>query len=218
MRTPDPSPTPAPTLEPTPTSGCDPLESTGDSPRERLRSCWTSLNWLADQAASDLECGERARDQLLAVHRGALDDLAENTLAFTHEGAGHGVVAIDSAACTLCAQCAQTCPTGAIAAAYDGERVTLSFVAASCTNCSQCVIACPEIARGAIRVSSTVDTGLLRSARFALNEGTVLVCESCGKPIAPSSMMERIGELLGDDFGDTMSYLSRRCLDCRGLT
>ncbi len=147
-----------------------------------------------------------------------LDDLAEETLEFTHEGASHGVVAINSEVCTLCAQCAQTCPTGAIEAGYDGSTVTLSFAAASCTNCSQCTIACPEILRDAISVSSTVDAGLLKSERFDINRGTVLVCESCGQPIAPSSMMDRIGELLGDGFDDTMSYLTRRCLDCRGLT
>lgn len=146
-----------------------------------------------------------------------LDGLAEETLRFTHEGASHGVVTIDPEACTLCAQCAQTCPTGAIEAGYDGSRVVLSFAAASCTNCLQCTIACPEISRNAITVSSTVDAALLGSGRFTLNQGTVLVCESCEKPIAPTPMMDRIGELLGEGFDDTMSYLTRRCLDCRGV-
>ncbi len=148
----------------------------------------------------------------------ALDDLAEETLAVTHEGASHGVVSVDPEACTLCAQCAQTCPTDAIAASYDGSVVALSFAAASCTNCRQCTIACPEISLDAITVSSTVDAGLLKSEPSTINQGAILVCEMCGKPIAPSSMMDRIGELLGDGFDDTMSYLSRRCLDCRGLT
>jgi ferredoxin len=148
----------------------------------------------------------------------ALDAQTEDTLKFTHEGASQGVVFIDPEACTLCAQCAQTCPTGAIEAGYDGSKVTLSFAAASCTNCNQCTIACPEISRNAISVSSTVHAGLLNSDRYTINQGTVLVCESCGKPIAPSPMMDRIGELLGDGFDDTMSYLTRRCLDCRGLT
>lgn len=148
----------------------------------------------------------------------SLDDLAEERLEFTHEGASQGIAAIDPQVCTLCAQCAQTCPTGAIAAVYNGSAVTLSFEARSCTNCEQCTIACPEIARDAITVSSTVDTGLLRSGRFPLNEGTVLICESCGKPIAPSPMMDRIGELLGDGFDDTMSYLTTRCLECRSRT
>jgi hypothetical protein len=45
---------------------------------------------------------------------------------------------------------------------------------------------------------STVDAGLLGSERYSINEGAVLVCELCGKPIAPTPMMDRIGELLGE--------------------
>jgi Fe-S-cluster-containing hydrogenase component 2 len=148
----------------------------------------------------------------------ALNSLSENRLSVSHPGSSLGVLTIDAKACTLCAQCAQTCPTNAIAAAYEGETVSLSFDAASCTNCNQCTIACPEIKRGAISVADRVDTRLLRAGRQTINEGVVLVCESCGKPIAPSSMMDRIGELLGDEFDDTMSYLTRKCMDCRGLT
>jgi hypothetical protein len=58
---------------------------------------------------------------------------------------------------------------------------------------------------------------MLRAGRRTINEGTVLLCESCGKPIAPASLMDRIGDLLGDEFDDTMAYLSRRCMDCRTL-
>jgi ferredoxin len=148
----------------------------------------------------------------------ALDSLGEDPLSITNSGSSLGVVVIDAEACTLCAQCAQTCPTNAIAVAYEGETVSLSFDAASCTNCNQCTIACPEIKRGAISVAGRVDAGLLRAGRQTINEGVVLVCESCGKPIAPSSMMDRIEQLLGDEFDDTMSYLTRRCMDCRGLT
>lgn len=147
-----------------------------------------------------------------------LDSLSGTRIRFTHAGSSLGVVSINAEACTLCGQCAQTCPTGAIAASYEGETVALSFAAASCTNCKQCTIACPEIKRGAISVVGQVDVESLTSGRHTINEGTVLLCESCGKPIAPSSMMQRIGDLLGDGFDDTMSYLTRRCMDCRGLT
>ncbi len=147
----------------------------------------------------------------------ALDALSAPMGVVVHEGSSLGVVSIDSDSCTLCAQCAQTCPTEAIVANYEGETVTLSFDAASCTNCRQCTIACPEIDRGAITVEGRVEPALLRSERSDINKGTVLVCGSCGKPIAPSSMMDRIGELLGDEFEDTMAYLIRRCIDCRTL-
>ena len=147
----------------------------------------------------------------------ALDSLMGGGFWLEHEGASHGAVSIDAAACTLCSQCAQTCPTNAISAGYDGSAVRLTFDASRCTYCRQCTIACPEIARGAIVAAGVVDPALLRSEPIVINEGTVLMCESCGKPVAPAPMMDRIGELLGEDFSDTMAYLSRRCLDCRGV-
>ncbi|MDY7079570.1 MAG: hypothetical protein SXV54_22020 [Chloroflexota bacterium] len=46
------------------------------TPRERLRNCWLRFDWLAQQAKeADYEQGERVRDELLANHRAALDDL-----------------------------------------------------------------------------------------------------------------------------------------------
>ncbi len=148
----------------------------------------------------------------------ALDSISQRGLDVTHIGSSLGVVTIDSESCTLCAQCAQTCPTTAIQAGFDLDTVTLSFDAAACTNCGQCTIACPEIERGAIRVTAKIDSDLLRAGRQTINKGIVLVCESCGKPVAPAPMMDRIGELLGEEFEDTMQFLSRRCMDCRGLT
>lgn len=147
----------------------------------------------------------------------ALDELGSEPLRLTHDGASQGVVTIDSAACTLCAQCAQMCPTDAIASSYDASNVVLTFDASRCTFCRQCTTACPEIARGAIGVSGTVDAAMLRSGRIVVNEGRVVMCESCGRPVAPATMMDRIGEMLGEGFEDTMSYLSSRCIDCRGL-
>ncbi len=190
------------------------LESAGlDADRVQTRPLGKPAS--APIAVLDLEAPfSRAGDVATII---GLNGLTEETLRFTHEGASQGIVTIDPDACTMCTQCAQTCPTGAIEASYDGSVVALSFAAASCTNCRQCTMACPEISRHAITVSSTVDTGLIESGRFTINQGTVLVCESCGKPIAPSSMMDRIGELLDVGFDDTMSYLTRRCLDCRGV-
>ena len=50
---------------------------TGTTPRERLRSCWYSFDWLEKQASdwSDYEKGEKALEQLKDDHRAALDDL-----------------------------------------------------------------------------------------------------------------------------------------------
>jgi len=56
-------------------AGCIPSGGEDDSPRGRLRSCWLRLDWLARQARGDYERGEQARDELVAEHRAALDDL-----------------------------------------------------------------------------------------------------------------------------------------------
>ena len=50
-----------------------------DSPRGRLRHCWLRLDWLAQKTreipSENYEQGEQARDELVAEHRAALDDL-----------------------------------------------------------------------------------------------------------------------------------------------
>jgi hypothetical protein len=48
------------------------------SPRDRLRSCWLQLDWLAQQTQEDYDRGERAREKLAADHRAALDDLVDS--------------------------------------------------------------------------------------------------------------------------------------------
>ena len=82
---PDPNSTPAPTPPSTPE--CVPFQATGESPRERLRRCWTSLDWLAGQAQNDFKCGERAQEQLVTAHRAVLDDLAGGGELRTEVGA-----------------------------------------------------------------------------------------------------------------------------------
>jgi ferredoxin len=146
----------------------------------------------------------------------ALASITELTIDVRHPAANTGVVEIDSSACTLCGQCAKTCPTHALLEVYEDDMVSISFDAKACVNCTQCVSACPEIARGAISVTGRVSVGLLSAGRQTLNAGTVATCEFCGNVIAPSTMMSRIGDLLGDEFEGTMAMLGSRCLDCRG--
>ncbi len=136
---------------------------------------------------------------------------------FVHASAPLGNVTIDVSTCTLCTQCAQTCPTGAIAFRHTNDEIALSFDPLLCTNCGQCVSACPEGERGAIDVVGGVFPRLLSGERRELNRGTVLSCERCGRPIAPGRMLDRVRALLGPEFEGTMAHLERRCLDCRGL-
>jgi hypothetical protein len=58
---------------------CIPFGGEDNSPRGRLRHCWLRLDWLAQKTREtppeNYEEGERARDELVAEHRAALDDL-----------------------------------------------------------------------------------------------------------------------------------------------
>ncbi|UCG40365.1 MAG: 4Fe-4S binding protein [Acidimicrobiia bacterium] len=139
------------------------------------------------------------------------------TRGLDHPLAPLGNVTIEASACTLCTQCAQTCPTGALAFRHTEGEVVLSFDPLLCTNCGQCVSACPEADQGAITLVGGVFPNLLSGGRQELNRGPVLSCERCGRPIAPGRMMDRVRELLGPEFEGTMAHLERRCLDCRGL-
>lgn len=147
----------------------------------------------------------------------AVADVAQRVFNIVHPASNIGVVEIDPSACTLCGQCAQTCPTHALVETYEGDAVSISFDPRSCVNCTQCVATCPEIARGAISVTGRIDVAMLGAGRHNLNEGTVATCEVCAKAIAPATMMDRIGDLLGEEFAATMAMLRNRCLDCRGL-
>lgn len=128
-----------------------------------------------------------------------------------------GIITIDPSACTLCTMCSQTCPTGALEHRYNEEDLSLSFETALCTACNQCTMRCPELPRGAIRLDPVLDSACLADGRRELHSAPTLRCESCDGPIAPTAMMDRISYLLGDDYTATMDYLSRRCLNCRGV-
>jgi NAD-dependent dihydropyrimidine dehydrogenase PreA subunit len=127
-----------------------------------------------------------------------------------------GIVSIDDTTCTLCGQCAKICPTNALRESYEDGVISISFDAKACVNCNQCTAECPEIERGAISILGLIDSHRLAAGRMTLNEGTVSSCEICGGAIAPTTMMNRIGDLLGEEFRDTMKMLETRCLDCRG--
>lgn len=85
--------------------------SPAETARDRLRSCWMSFGWLAEQAQdwSDHEKGERAREALISDHRAALDELvAAGELQAA--AANHAQVAFAAAAYhTWRANCGATC-------------------------------------------------------------------------------------------------------------
>jgi len=172
----------------------------GDAQNERAELADTNL----------FESGNAAELMLMLTVATGVEFAVES------ETAQFGIVSINEAACTLCGQCAKICPTNALRESYADEVISVSFDAKACVNCVQCVGECPEIERGAISVLGRIDTRHLTAGRVTLNEGTISSCEVCGNAIAPAKMMNRIGDLLGEEFKDTMKTLENRCLDCRG--
>ncbi len=134
-----------------------------------------------------------------------------------HERSPLGVVEIGEA-CTTCGMCAEACPTDALVYGSEVEGVFLTFDAMKCVACGICIPPCPERHRGAIRLVKTVDLGRLNQGRIALHRDATPTCERCGAPIAPQAMLERVGELLGEEYTSLIPVLNRYCSDCRVLT
>ncbi|MFQ5948308.1 MAG: 4Fe-4S binding protein, partial [Acidimicrobiia bacterium] len=127
-----------------------------------------------------------------------------------------GTIEIREEACTACTMCAQSCPTGALAQEHEEQSVVVTFDGVLCVGCGQCLRTCPEEERGAIVLSRKTDFAVLNRGRTLLLRDQTTRCTSCGSPIAPKRMMERIEELLGSEHAATLEVLNRYCLDCRG--
>jgi len=127
-----------------------------------------------------------------------------------------GTVTIEPSVCTTCQMCARVCPTDALMSSETDQRVEISFDPRSCTACGACVEICPEATRDAIVMSHGFDLADRAAGRRIIRKDRTSTCEVCGRPVAPTAMLERIETMLGDDAEATMAAISRRCLDCRG--
>jgi hypothetical protein len=54
---------------------CLPFKGSSDSPLDRLRDCWLSLEKLAQETQKDFERAEQMKQDLIGDHRAELDDL-----------------------------------------------------------------------------------------------------------------------------------------------
>ncbi|MFQ5968765.1 MAG: 4Fe-4S binding protein, partial [Acidimicrobiia bacterium] len=129
-------------------------------------------------------------------------------------GSPVGVIEIDEDLCTGCTACVESCPTGALFSEAADGMLKMTFDGSLCTACGQCAPPCPEA--GAIALRYRTDTAALAGGSRVLYLQPIATCEICGKPIASESMLDRLGELLGEDHAGTLRLISRRCLDCRG--
>lgn len=165
---------------------------------------------LAGTAARDRRSAADAILHLAQVYGGSGDvTLADAQSPF-------GVIDLDAGGCTACEACTSVCPTGALAADRGGDAVSITFDAALCSACGVCIPRCPEAERGVLRLERAVDLGRLRAGRTTLHRDQAPSCVGCGGPVAPSGMMARLAELLGDQYAALSPTIIRYCLDCRG--
>ncbi|HET9443954.1 MAG TPA: 4Fe-4S binding protein, partial [Acidimicrobiales bacterium] len=151
-----------------------------------------------------------------AVVLGALAAATATTEGVLETASGPvGVVDIDPAVCTGCGTCVASCPTGALRSFDADGRRSISFDANACVACGACASRCPEGERGAIAVRAAVDVGRLRAGRTVLSSSELVLCRSCGEPVAPAALLARIAALVDDE--RILASLTTRCQDCRGL-
>jgi ferredoxin len=144
---------------------------------------------------------------------GAVAGIAD--AVFTSETGAVGIVTINELICTACEQCAEVCPSHALAAHHHEETVEISFDPSLCVGCGMCVSTCPERERGAITLERNFDLEELNLGSRLVLTGSTSMCELCGDPIAPSAMLDRIHTMLGSEHARTLDLISRRCINCR---
>lgn len=127
-----------------------------------------------------------------------------------------GSVEIDTSSCTACEMCANVCPTDALSSVHDADGVRIDFEPRQCVACGQCITVCPEIDRGAIRLARGFDPDDWSRGRRQVRHEAVARCERCGKPVAPTAMLDRISTILGEDHPGTIELIGKRCIECRG--
>ncbi len=111
-----------------------------------------------------------------------------------------GLPRYHEADCVGCGACAQVCPPQAIIMTDDAaaRRRTLTINYASCIHCGQCEEKC--ITGKGVRLSNDYSLSVMSleaKELFETVEKELVLCESCGRPIAPCDQLLWIKERLG---------------------
>ncbi len=118
-----------------------------------------------------------------------------------------GEAIIDADRCTLCMACVGACPGRALQDGSNREVPEVFFIEGNCLQCGGCVMTCPEDAiRLAPRLLFDHDQ---RVRGRALNRDAPFACIVCGKPFAPTSVINRMQDKLKDHY----MFGSARALD-----
>jgi len=101
--------------------------------------------------------------------------------------------------CTGCAACELSCPTGTLESTDKGKLRIFTYSHYQCICCGACVTTCPEEAAelrheiGPGRFFPIVPKEEIRSVELK-------ACERCGAVFTPVPQIEKIGQLITDDF------------------
>jgi len=131
-------------------------------------------------------------------------------------GAPFGAVSIDSEKCTLCLACVSACPGRALQDGSNREIPEVFIIESQCIQCGACSLTCPEQAIDLM--PRLVFDRENRNRSYSLNRDTPFACISCGKPFAPSSVINKMQDSLKDHYMfNSPRALDRlkMCEDCR---
>ncbi|MDH5354887.1 MAG: 4Fe-4S binding protein [Gammaproteobacteria bacterium] len=131
-------------------------------------------------------------------------------------GAPFGTVVIDEARCTLCMACIGSCPGRALQDGSNREVPEVFFIENHCIQCGACTQTCPE--QAITLVPRLVFGRESRNHSRALNRDQPFCCIDCGKPFAPSSVIDKMLAQLKDHYMfNSPRALDRlkMCEDCR---
>lgn len=113
---------------------------------------------------------------------------------------------LDKKKCTGCAACESSCPTGTLEYRDRGNARIFSHSHYLCISCGACLDACPE---NAARLRHKIGLRHLFQLHSSLPIRTVELqaCRSCGTLFAPELQLDRIAQLIRDDY----IFLCPRC-------
>jgi ferredoxin len=179
--------------------------------RKRLAESLSVLGGLEMTESVDLDSAPVSFSILGAVDaiRGLSGSNVEaSELELSHAHSPLGMVMVGDG-CTLCGACVTACPSEALAMEEE-ENTTLTFRAASCVACGGCEPVCSE---NVVRVDRATRLSALAEERHVLFQDSSPRCVSCGEPIMPQAMLDRLKKSLKDH--PSFEIISKYCMECR---